>query len=515
MKPTLLISTAIAILVLSGCAQQQQLSESNTATGVTARFASIFKPVSKAVSSKNRQPEQYPPKKRSSLDTEIDDIWPIIENELAFSNNIPDRKVSSQLAWLDSNQKYFDNTLKRANIYLPYVLDRVLDAGLPSEVALLPFIESAYNPFAESPSGAAGLWQFIPATGNLYGLDQSQWYEGRKDIVQSTDAAIRYIQLLNESFEGDWLLTFAAYNGGPGTVKRAIEANERKGLKTDFWSLDLPQETRRYVPRLVALSKVITQPDKYEIDRMSIPVKPSFDIVKLDKPIDLAKAAKIADMGGDDIYKLNPGYTRWATPPSGPYHLVLPADLSSDFLDRLASLPEKHWQPGSQYRVKAGDTLSKIARAQGVSTKELAIINNLNSNSILKIGQVLKTPAAVNLTAAKPSFTTTTPLTRYRVQPGDSLWSIAKTHNIQPKDLLVWNNLNANAVIKPGQTLQFYKGAQPSTNQANNYQVKQGDSLYNIAKRFRVAVNDLMAWNDLATNSLIKPGQQLKIYASN
>jgi membrane-bound lytic murein transglycosylase D len=513
MKPTLLISTAvaiIAILVLSGCAQQQQLSENNTATGATGRYAGIFKPSSKAAGSKTQSTKKST--QQGTHTSDADDIWPIIENELSFSKDVPDRKVSHQLAWLDSNQKYFDNTLKRANIYLPYVLDRVLDAGLPSEVALLPFIESAYNPFAESPNGAAGLWQFIPATGNFYGLDQTQWYEGRKDIVESTDAAIRYIQLLNDKFEGDWLLTFAAYNGGPGTVTRAIEANERKGLDTDFWSLDLPSETRRYVPRLVALSKVITQPDKYEIDRMSIPVKPSFDIVELDKPIDLAKAAKIADLDGDHIYKLNPGYTRWATPPSGPYHLVLPTELSSDFLDRLALIPEKQWQPGSEYRVKAGDTLSKIAHSQGVTVKELAISNNISTNAILRIGQVLKTPAT-SPAGVKPYSSAA--LSSYKVQPGDSLWSIAKSHNIETADLLIWNNLNSNSVIKPGQTLQFYKGTQRPAEPMQSYQVKQGDSLYNIAKRFRVAVNDLLAWNDLATSTLIKPGQQLKIYTSN
>jgi len=344
MKPFFLTSTIIGILLLSGCAQQQHLSENSTATGATGKPPKA----QRALLSKNKEfNSRKKTKSQARLNrtktSEINDIWPIIADQLVFSHDVPDRKIASQLDWLSSNQKYFDNTLKRANIYLPYVLDRVLEAGLPSEVALLPFIESAYNPLALSPSGAAGLWQFIPATGNLYGLEQTQWYEGRKDIVQFTDAAIRYIQLLNDSFDGDWLLTFAAYNGGPGTVKRAIEANERKGLNTDFWSLDLPEETRHYVPRLVALSKVITQPKKYDIERMSIPAKPTFDVIKLDKPIDLTQVAKMDDIGADDIALLNPGYTRLVTPPGDVYHLLVPSAASDNFLKRLAAMPGPKW----------------------------------------------------------------------------------------------------------------------------------------------------------------------------
>src|SRR5690606_14426160 len=295
MKLSTIASTAVVLLVASGCAQQQQLSESTTTTDETStaqrKHSSLFVPFSTWKTTK--QPAAGRGKSAPAAHTS-EDIWPLLTSQLGFAHDVPDRKIAPQLEWLDGNQEYFDRTLARANLYMPYVLEQVLEAGLPAEVALLPFIESAYNPFAFSPSGAAGLWQFIPATGNEFGLHQTQGYEGRRDIVKSTGAAISYLQQLNTMFEGDWLLTFAAYNGGPGTVQRAIEANQRAGLATDFWSLSLSDETKRYVPRLVALSKVITQPDRFAIERLAIPNKPSFDIVAPERPLDLAQAAKIA-----------------------------------------------------------------------------------------------------------------------------------------------------------------------------------------------------------------------------
>lgn len=516
-----LISAAVALLIVSGCAQQQQVSENSTATGDSAspsdeKFSTPFSAIARKFSKKRNHETQNKTSPKKS-----DDVWSVIENELAFANDVPDRKIAPQLDWLNGNQKYFDNTLARANIYLPYVLDRVMDAGLPAEVALLPFIESAYNPFAYSRSGAAGLWQFIPSTGNTFGLEQNRWFEGRRDIVESTDAAIRYIQILNDQFDGDWLLTFAAYNGGPGTVQRAIEANQRRGLDTDFWSLELSDETRRYVPRLVALSKVITQPDKYDIDRMSIPAKPTFEVVELEKPIDLAQAARIAGIETEAIYHLNPGYTRWVTPPVGPHRLVLPTGKADDFLDQLANLPTSKWQPRREYIVRKGDTLGRIAKAHGSSAQELAAVNNLSTNAVIRIGQVLHLPstAAEIDTFGTPAMATASPgtpsLNTYRVKPGDSLWSIARAHDVKATDLLAWNKLNARAVIKPGQVLKLHQQVESGPENASNYQVKSGDSLYNIARRFQVQVQDLVVWNDLGSTALIKPGQHLKIYQGN
>jgi len=511
MKLSTIASTAVVLLVASGCAQQQQLSESTTTTDETStaqrKHSSLFVPFSTWKTTK--QPAAGRGKSAPAAHTS-EDIWPLLTSQLGFAHDVPDRKIAPQLEWLDGNQEYFDRTLARANLYMPYVLEQVLEAGLPAEVALLPFIESAYNPFAFSPSGAAGLWQFIPATGNEFGLHQTQGYEGRRDIVKSTGAAISYLQQLNTMFEGDWLLTFAAYNGGPGTVQRAIEANQRAGLATDFWSLSLSDETKRYVPRLVALSKVITQPDRFAIERLAIPNKPSFDIVELERPLDLAQAAKIAGISSEHLHQLNPEYTRWATPLHGPHRLLLPTEVSATFLDNLAKAPRTSWQPTAEYQIRKGDTLAQIARNHQVSVQELAALNQMGTGDLLRIGQKLRIPGAG--AAAVASFGQPSPAT-YQVKPGDSLWSIARANQVAVEDLRSWNQLDGNSVLRPGQTLKLNKAK--TTVASNNYQVVQGDSLYNIARRFNVNLQDLLAWNDLSTRAPIKPGQRLKIYSAN
>jgi len=519
MKLPKLTSTAVVLLVLSGCAQQQQLSENTSATGASERplerrHTGPTKKTAKSITAS--RPDKKSKRSGSAQKGAQDDVWQVIKKELAFAHDIPDRRISEHLDWLNGNQAYFDNTLNRANLYLPYVVDKVISAGLPAEVALLPFVESAYNPMAISPSGAAGLWQFIPATGELFGLERNAWFEGRHDLVESTDAAIRYIQILNEQFSGDWLLTFAAYNSGPGTVQRAIEANQRKGLGTDFWSLDLSDQTRAYVPRLVALSKVITNPEDYGINRMHIPAKPSFEVVDLNTAVDLTQAARIMGMPAEDIQKLNPGYTRSVIPASGPSRILLPIDKKDDFLSQLSTLPNTSLAPKQQYVVKQGDTLAAIARRNGSSVKELSVLNGLAANSVLRIGQVLRLPGAspAPVSAPKPPAALAS---SYTVKPGDSIWSIAHAHNLSTRDLLAWNGLTPNSVIRPGQTLKFETHATTSADRqtVSNYEVKHGDSLYNIARQFRVQVKDLLAWNDLSSRATIKPGQQLKIYRSN
>jgi len=519
MKLPKLTSTAVVLLVLSGCAQQQQLSENTSATGPTERPLERrhVSPTKKTVKSTASRADKKSKKSGSAANTAAQgDVWQVIKKELVFAHDVPDRKISEQLAWLDGNQAYFDNTLDRANLYLPYVVDKVVSAGLPAEVALLPFVESAYNPFAISPGGAAGLWQFIPSTGELFGLERNAWFEGRRDLVESTDAAIRYIQILNEQFKGDWLLTFAAYNSGPGTVQRAIAANQRKGLGTDFWSLNLPHQTVAYVPRLVALSKVITDPESYGIDRMHIPATPSFEVVELDTPIDLAQAARIMGVDAEDIQKLNPGYTRSVTPPTGPSRIVLPIDKKEDFLSQVSTLPQASLTPRQEYVVKQGDTLGAIARRKGSTVQELTVLNGLSANSVLRIGQVLRLPGAAPVAVAAPKPPAAI-ASSYTVKGGDSLWSIAHAHNISSRDLLAWNGLAPNSVIRPGQILKFetHTSAASEKDNISNYEVKRGDSLYNIARQFRVQVKDLLAWNDLNSRATIRPGQQLKIYRSN
>ncbi|HLS97166.1 MAG: LysM peptidoglycan-binding domain-containing protein [Porticoccaceae bacterium] len=504
MRRTILLVASL-LLILTGCAQQSQLSGTDTATGKNA-------------GTHKRKPILFSGLRSQHHKSRGDDIWPIIEDGLTFAHEVPDHRVERYINWYSGNESYFNRTLARADKYMPYVVEKLQENDMPMELALLPFIESAYNPFAYSHSHASGLWQFIPDTGREMGLKQDWWYEGRRDIIDSTDAAIRYLKILNTMFDGDWLLTLAAYNGGPGTISRAMEANRARGKPTDFWSLSLREETRAYVPQLIALSKVLSDPEAHDIDRRSIPAKPGFTVVEVKDQIDLSQAAKLANISAEEIYHLNPGFSRWVTPPEGPYRLLLPSQRVDGFLDRLAAAPRNSWRPGGEYVVKSGDTLGRIAANHQISLHDLTQLNQLKSTH-LQVGQVLRIPGssaavselALNVGANKGTGDNAL----YRVKAGDSLWSIARNHNIKLDQLLAWNNLKQGAVIAPGQQLRVQGGTLNASAKGNaqvNYQVKRGDSLYDIARRFKVEIKDILAWNGMEMRQMIQPGQSLTLY---
>ncbi len=501
---TILLLVASVLLILTGCAQQSHVSEPGGAIGGKHKSAIALK----------RKPHPASSQRGARRgDRDPSDVWTLVEDGLTFAHDVPDRKVQRHIDWYTGNDAYFNRTLERAQRYLPYVVDQLRENDMPMELAILPFIESAYNPFAYSHSHASGLWQFIPATGREMGLRQDWWYEGRRDIIDSTEAAIRYLKILNGIFDGDWLLTLAAYNGGPGYVGRAVEDNRRRGRPTDFWSLDLREETRNYVPQIVALSKVLSDPEQYGVNRFPIPAKPHFAVVEVKDQVDLAQAAKLAGISADDMYNLNPGFSRWVTPPDGPFRLLLPSERVEGFLDRLASTPRQTWHPGGEYVVRAGDTLGRIAANHGISVNDLTQLNSLDSSHIIRVGQVLRLPAsstaASNLAS---SVATTSRASNYQVRAGDSLWNIARGHGVPLADLLSWNNLSANAVISPGQQLRVTAPATTTQSSQVRYEVKQGDSLYDIARRFQVEVTDILAWNNLELRQVIRPGQNLTLY---
>ena len=507
MTPATLKRMAWAVLtvILCGCASQYQGETADTSTGEKADRTAMqdSRRGDRGILSRFRvrHPERQAP---AAAPVVRDDVWTVIDGNLGFARDVPAQKVRAQIKRYANNQKYFDRNLKRAELYLPYVLEQVLEADLPAEIALLPFVESAYNPFARSHSGAAGLWQFIPSTGDHLELERNHWYDGRRDVVTSTAAAITYLQTLNSMFEGDWLLTLAAYNAGPGTVQQAVEENRRRGKPVDFWSLDLRRETVQYVPRLIALTKVIADPDTFGVELQTIGAAPAFTVVDLDRPVDLNRAADLADISTDRILKLNPGYSNWVTPPSGPFHLFLPSDLSPDFAQQLAALPEDDWQPLDTYRVAAGDTLSLIAARNNLSVEKLAKLNKIDTGGILSIGQTLVVPRRLNRSL---SGATATPAI-YRVKSGDSLWTIASANEVTVDDLLAWNNLSRQATLQPGQTLIISPADKTAS---RDYKVRSGDSLYSIARRHKVKLEDLIAWNNLSAGALLRPGQVLKV----
>lgn len=460
--------------------------------------------------------------KKTVKAVEITNLWDDLVKGYSLPT-VPDERVNKNLRWLSNNQRYLDRVTEQSRPYLHYVANELKANDMPLELALLPIVESAYNPFAVSPSKAVGIWQFMPHTGRSFGLTQNHWYDGRRDVVASTDAAIRYFKRLNTMFDGDWFLAVAAYNAGEGTVRRAIERNRKQGKGTDFWSLPLSQQTQSYVPQLIALAKVIADPAKYELELAAIPNNPYFTTVNVSNPIDLAQAARMAEIDPKELRNLNAGYNRWITNPSAPHQLLVPVADAAQFTLTLDKLPKiQPMQIAGDYKVKSGDTLGALAKRYGTSVAAIQAANNLKTTN-LKVGQSLSIPGQAPVispyaTQAEQEIAARTqPNTgsHYTVKSGDSFWSIAKAHGTNVNNLLKWNDLSSNAKLKPGQKLLIASNASvQATDNKITYYIKSGDTLHKIASKFAVSTKDILSWNKVKNESYIHPGQELTIFLS-
>ena len=412
----------------------------------------------------------------------------------------------------------------RGSLYIHYVVERLEERDMPMELALLPVIESAYDPQAYSSAHAVGLWQFIPSTGRHYNLRQTNWYDGRRDVTASTQAALNYLSRLHEMFNGDWLLALAAYNAGEGRISRAIERNEKLGLPSDYWNLALPKETEDYVPKLLALSQVIMTPEAYGVTLSPIANEPYFEQIAIKQHMDLARVAKLADLDEQELLQLNPAYKRGITL-DGPQHLLVPTEKAELLSANLALMKPQELVDWQSYTVRSGDSLHAIANRHHMSVNMLKDVNRLSSNN-LSIGQVLTIPAKPGTAPNEPlyqqrSTAQSTASRTYRVKNGDNLWQIARANQVAVHDLKRWNKLQGNQ-LKVGQVLTLAASASgaPLANttrstsssraKATYYRVQQGDSLYVIAKRFKVDLKRLQAWNP--RNSTLRPGQMLTLY---
>ncbi|USE39484.1 transglycosylase SLT domain-containing protein [Endozoicomonas sp. SCSIO W0465] len=337
-----------------------------------------------------KKPEKITPVKKAPV--VVDDLWIRIQSGLAMDLDQNDPRIQAELDWYKHNKFYFSQISKRSEPYLYFIVKEAEARNVPLELALMPIVESSFDPFAYSHAGASGLWQFMPETGEHYGLDQNWWYDGRRDVVHSTRAALDYMQSLYNMF-GDWELALAAFNSGPGRVQRAVRKNKNLGKSTRFWALDLPSETTAYVPKLIALGKVVRNPSKFGVQLDKIPNKPYFDKVHTGSQLDMAKASKLSGVELEELYRLNPGLNRWSTPPEGPHHLVVPVTHAEHFRTQLASLPPEKRVQWHRYTVKSGDTLGSIAMKYQTSVNVITEANNLSS-TLIRIGQGLIIPVA-------------------------------------------------------------------------------------------------------------------------
>lgn len=273
------------------------------------------------------------------------DLWHDLRKQFRLSVNTNNPRIKAQLKWYSRHPKYLLYMMNKAAPYLYYIERKINTRDLPGELALVPMIESEYDPFSYSRAGASGLWQLMPETGSGFGLKQNWWYDGRRDIYASTDAALDYLTHLHQFFNNDWLLAIGAYDCGEGKIQRAMTSNTDRSLPTDFWSLSLPLETTLYVPRLLALSVIVKNPERFGITLPNIVNRPYFDRIDVGTQIDLTKAAKLAGIDLAEMYKLNPGFDHWATDPKGPHLLVLPIDKIDQFKQNLAVAPTNKIAP--------------------------------------------------------------------------------------------------------------------------------------------------------------------------
>lgn len=461
-----------------------------------------------------------------SLPVKID-LWDRVRNGFAFEPLI-NKRIQQEINWYAKHPAYLERVSERAEKYLFFIVEELEKRGLPLELALLPIVESAFDPFAYSHGRAAGMWQVIPGTGKMLGLKQNWWYDGRRDIVASTDAALNYLEQLYRQVGDDWLLALAAYNSGAGNVQRAVRKNQAAGKPIDYWSLDLPRETEMYVPRLLALKALVERPDDYGLAFYPVANEPYFISVNVGSQIDLAQAADWAGVPMADFSALNPGFNRWATDPEGPHYLLFPRSKAGLFIEKLAEIPEDQRVVWDRYQIKAGDTLSSIAKQHRTTVEFLQSINDISSTSI-RAGRILMVPKSI---ANAEHYTYTVPqrLKRkqaqgkgkkieYQVRTGDSLWDIGRQHKVSIRQLAKWNGMAPGDPIRPGQKLVIWLTSEGKNSTISDgvikkvaYKVRKGDSLAGIADKFNLRVTDIVQWNQVNPRNYLQPGDNLTLF---
>jgi membrane-bound lytic murein transglycosylase D len=461
------------------------------------------------------------------------DLWSRLRSSFSLQHYTDRRRVARELHWFASNPRYIRRVTHRGRRYLHYILEEVEERNMPGEIALLPVVESAFDPFAYSHGRAAGLWQFIPGTANRYGLKRDWWVDERRDVLASTRAALDYLEALARRFDGDWLLALAAYNSGEGTVWKA---RRRAKATSDFWELRLPPETSTYVPRLLALAALLSDPAAHGVDLEPLPDAPYFDVVDTGSQLDLKQAADLAQIDLEDLYWLNPGFNQFATHPDGPHRLLVPTSKSAEFSRALASLAPEERIAWRRYVVRTGDTLSEIAMRNHLATSTLRRANSLRGDFLRK-GQALLIPTAMSAREdyvmseaqrreqriERLSRTHAGREIRYRVRNGDSLWNISRRYGVGVRALARWNSMAPTDTLAVGRELAIYlppgvvvasqPGQRPVVRKVG-YKVRRGDSLSRIAQRFRVSVAEIARWNSVNPAKYLQPGQMLTLFVN-
>lgn len=562
-KPARLsLALAIASLILSACSTQPNkpaaslFSSPTPSSGLTARL--------EPDGLSNAPAGYYDTDGSGFTQEDIDELLGVTEmepvalspEELARFGNLWDRvragfrmdlsqdnpRIQVQRNWFTKRQDYIDRMTARASHYLYHTITEAEKRGLPTELALLPVIESSYDPFAYSPAQAAGMWQFIPGTGKIYGLKQNYWYDGRRDVMQSTRAAYEFLSALYRKF-GSWELALAAYNCGPGCIDRAINKNAAAGLPTDFWSLDLPGETKAYVPRFLAVAQIVNSPAAYNVSLRPIVNQAHFRTVKARSQVELESVARIAGLSLKQLYQLNPGFLRWATDPEESHNILVPVTTGPEFETRLAALPPAERTVVQRYRTKKGDSLSKIADRFDTSSSTLKKLNKRiaikkkklvpgqwlvvantrvkgryydgsGTASVARVAQLMEeaddqsvtdldrdTPAAETVVAGESRSgndkVDERPESTGRAAEGGKP---AKAGVVAARD--------GDSKAKPDS--RNAKARKHDDNQ-EIHKVRPGETLFAISRKYDISPKELARWNDIKLSDNIRPGMRLVI----
>jgi membrane-bound lytic murein transglycosylase D len=467
--------------------------------------------------------------------TELQFDFPVVENQ----------KVQYYIDYFTGpGRNVFQRWLERSSRYLPYMQEVFAAQGLPRDLVYVSIVESGLNPKAYSWAHASGPWQFIPSTGRIFGLEADYWRDERRDFEKSTQAAARFLKELHGTFKGDWYLALAAYNAGPGAVARAIERSN----SSDFWTishnLHLPLETRNYVPKLLAVLLIAKQPEKYGFIDTQFLEPIACDTVTVEGPVDLAVIARLADSSYAEIKALNPELKRWCTPPKlQSYEINLPLGTKDDFLAAYAELPATQRRDYKAHKVAKGETLKGLAKHYRLSVNDILQANSLSTAKAVKVGRTLVIPlrAGVEMIPREdliddPVVSKIAKSKSYKVKKGDTLSKIARKSGVTLTQLKSWNRLTDRSRLQIGQVLlvgpgkkaaqtamakgktapqkgssQIAKKSPSATGKKIVHTVKKGDTVYGIARQYAVNPAQLLSWNNLGSEHILQPGQNLTV----
>jgi len=473
---------------------------------------------------------------RLALDTEPADgrrepaeapVWARLVDRFRIARCPAGSSAARWAEWYAENVDYMERVLNRARPWMHHIAGEIEERDLPGEFALLPIVESAFDPFAYSHGRAAGPWQFLSATARDFGIIINDWYDGRRDFIAATSAALDYLKYLGGLFDGDWALALAAYNAGQGRVRRAIRHNAARGRSAEWHELPLPRETLGYVPKLKGLGCLFRDPVRYAFVLPALADRAPVVAVPVDGAVDLAQLALHAGLDLAELVTLNAGLNRHLMPPDGPGYVVVAAADAARVADTLESLPPPAPLEAQRIRVRSGDTLSALALRHATSIDALKRVNGLDGDRLIA-GQELALPGRYRSDApqAGPEYAAVyreltalqkqlLPTDRFihRVRSGESLWVIARRYGVSVGDLQRMNGLGPSTLIRPGQRLviETDREATPPSLRTDRYVVRQGDSLWRISRRQRVGLKELMRWNGLTAESVLRPGQELVI----